>query len=203
MNTLPVNREKGAVLFVALIMLVLITLLAVSGIRMATSHLQVVANQKFTDEGRAAAEFALDSVVNMASFQTICPDGTTTFPCTTPVSFKQSDSSSDTTAINVQTTQPVCTRARKIKQTELVTTVSGAATIAAADIPCFAGLGSGGLTVVTLGSSSTSGDSLCSSAMYNITATVADATTGAAVVVDQGISTRVDSATASTACGTP
>lgn len=57
------HSERGAVLFMGLIMLVVITLLAMSGIRMATSNLRVVGNMQAQTEAMAAAQQAVDVVL--------------------------------------------------------------------------------------------------------------------------------------------
>jgi len=57
------RRERGAVLFMGLIMLVAITLLALSGIRMSTANLRVVGNMQAQTEAMAAAQQAIDVVL--------------------------------------------------------------------------------------------------------------------------------------------
>ncbi len=60
------SRERGAVLFIGLIMLIVMTLLAVSGIRMSTSNLKVVGNMQVQTEAITAAQQGIDNVMASA-----------------------------------------------------------------------------------------------------------------------------------------
>ncbi len=63
-------RQRGAVLFVALIMLVIFTLLAVSGVSGTLSSLRVAGNAQSQAEAASAAQLAIERVVdNVANFQ--------------------------------------------------------------------------------------------------------------------------------------
>ena len=58
------RRQRGAVLFVALIMLVVFTLLAVSGVNSSIASLRVVGNAQSQAEVSAAAQLALERIVD-------------------------------------------------------------------------------------------------------------------------------------------
>ena len=58
------RRQHGAVLFVALIMLVVFTLLAVSGVNSSIASLRVAGNAQSLAEVNAAAQLALERVVD-------------------------------------------------------------------------------------------------------------------------------------------
>ena len=62
----PTN-QKGAVLLVALIMLVVFTLLAVSGVNSSTASLRIAGNMQSQTELGAAAQRALEQVLDQAS----------------------------------------------------------------------------------------------------------------------------------------
>jgi len=65
------SRERGAVLFIGLVMLIIMTLLAVSGIRMSTSNLKVVGNMQVQTEAITAAQQGIDNVMaSVNSFYT-------------------------------------------------------------------------------------------------------------------------------------
>ena len=116
MNTIErgMRREGGAVLFVALIMLLLMTLLAVAAMRLTTTNLQAIGNEQFATEAQAAADFALDQTVNNKDFIDI--------PILTQkVSLTQADSTLDPSALPVTLSVPACERYRLIKKNELVT----------------------------------------------------------------------------------
>jgi len=57
------NRERGATLVVALIMLALITLLVVNAFTLSSSNLKAVGNMQVRDEALAAANQALEQLI--------------------------------------------------------------------------------------------------------------------------------------------
>lgn len=61
------SRQRGAVLFIGLVMLIVMTLLAVSGIRMSTSNLKVVGNMQVQTEAITAAQQGIDNVMASAN----------------------------------------------------------------------------------------------------------------------------------------
>lgn len=188
-------REGGAVLFVALIMLLLMTLLAVAAMRLTTTNLQAVGNEQFQTQAQAAADFALDQTVNNKDFIDIPV-------LTQKVSLTQADSTLDPSALPVTLSVPACERYRLIKKSELVTEANpGQFTVSSQDLPCFGGLSSGGLTTVDLSAvAASSDDSLCTTALFDVQADVNDATTSASVTVNQGIELRMESAAADAKC---
>jgi Tfp pilus assembly protein PilX len=189
------RREGGAVLFVALIILLFMTLLAVAAMRLTTTNLQAVGNEQFQTEAQAAAGFALDQTVNNQGFIDI------TASTTQKVSLTQDDSTTDPSALSVTLSVPECRRYRLIKKSELVTQVGGQSTVSSQDLPCFAGLSSGGITIMDLSAVATSSDdSLCTTALFNVRADVNDPTTSASVTVNQGIELRMESADADAKC---
>lgn len=58
------NAQRGATLVVALIFLLLLTLLAVSAIRLGNTNLRVAGNVQAQAEGIAAAQQAIETVMN-------------------------------------------------------------------------------------------------------------------------------------------
>lgn len=188
------RHEGGAVLFVALIMLFLLTLLAVAAMRLTTTNLQAVGNEQFQTEAQAAADFALDQTVNNKDFITV----------PTPsqkVSLTRDDSTTDPSALSVTLSAPACKRHRLIKKSELVTQVGSQFTVSSKDLTCFGGLQSGGPTIIDLSNvATTSDDSLCTTALFNVQADVNDPITSASVTVNQGIELRMEAADADAKC---
>jgi type II secretory pathway pseudopilin PulG len=186
-------RQKGMTLLVGLVMLLLITLLAVSAIRMSTTGLQVVGNEQFHDESVAAANFVLDQVLTDQNFVTkYAVSGGTTLPS---VSVGQA-------SYKVVVPKITCKRTRTIPSSELVTKVGGVDTVLPADQPCIGGLSSGGVVIAggTTGGTA-SGASLCSTVLWDVEAQVtADTTTGATADVHQGIEVRLDSSDVTNNC---
>ncbi|HEX6733310.1 MAG TPA: hypothetical protein VF096_00740 [Azonexus sp.] len=180
-------------LLVGLVMLLLITLLAVSAIRLATTNLQVVGNEQFHDETVAAANFVLDQVLTDKDFITnYSVSGGKTIP---NVSVGQA-------SYQVVVPKITCKRTRVINTSELVTKVGGVDTVLAVDQPCIGGTGGGGPTIVGGTSGGTpSGPSLCSTVLWDVEAQVtADTATGATTTVHQGIEVRVDSTDVTNNC---
>jgi Tfp pilus assembly protein PilX len=66
-------QQRGSTLLVSLIMLVLLTLVAVSAIESTTSGIQVVGNAQFREEATAAAQQAIENVISTTSFTTATP----------------------------------------------------------------------------------------------------------------------------------
>lgn len=58
------RRQKGATLLVGLIMLVLLTLMAVTSFRLGKSNLQIVGNMQFRSETLRAAEEAVEAAIS-------------------------------------------------------------------------------------------------------------------------------------------
>lgn len=67
------NKQQGSTLLVGMIMLILLTLLAVSAIQSTTSNLQVVGNAQFREEATAAAQQAIENVISNRTFTTSVP----------------------------------------------------------------------------------------------------------------------------------
>lgn len=67
MNSLPFNRQRGVVLVVALIMLLLVTLMVVSGFNLTQTNLQVVHNLESRALAKHAATRALEEVITSGS----------------------------------------------------------------------------------------------------------------------------------------
>ncbi|SFP81929.1 PilX N-terminal [Nitrosomonas cryotolerans] len=65
-------KERGATLVVGLIMLVVITLLTVSAFRLTGGNLKAVGNMQFRNEAIAAANMAIEQMINI-HFATLNP----------------------------------------------------------------------------------------------------------------------------------
>lgn len=64
------NKQAGATLVIALVMLVLMTLLAVSAINLSTGNLKIVGNMQYQQEASSAAQAAVNQVLSKASYLT-------------------------------------------------------------------------------------------------------------------------------------
>lgn len=104
-----IQRQRGSTLLVGLIMLVLLTLVAVSAINSTTTSVQMVGNAQFREEAIAAGQRAIENVVSNGNFRQTPPapqivrvngvaDYTVTFePPPQCVSFKPVDPTDPTT----------------------------------------------------------------------------------------------------------
>lgn len=68
-----VTKQRGSTLLVGMIMLVLLTLLAVSAIESTTSSLQMVGNAQFREEATAAAQKAIEKTISNTDFTIAAP----------------------------------------------------------------------------------------------------------------------------------
>jgi type IV pilus assembly protein PilX len=68
--TSPRNRNKGAALAVGLILLMVITLLAISGMNTSTLELQMAGNAQFARKALVASDFAIDDALTQITYDT-------------------------------------------------------------------------------------------------------------------------------------
>lgn len=64
------RRQRGATLITALVMLIVLTLLVVSGIRSSSTNLRIAGNMQIQEEATAAAQQAIENVISTAVFNT-------------------------------------------------------------------------------------------------------------------------------------
>lgn len=169
------RKQKGSTLLVALIMLMLLTLIAISAMNSTTSSIQVVGNAQFREEAGAAAQQGIESIIS--SNFTISPAASTV-----PVTFGVA-----TYTAAVET--PTCISSIGLTNSALDPTNAN-------DAPC---LSSGSATNTGLisasGVSLGTAQSWCYDQKWDIRATVADTNTGANTAVHQGVSMRVPAGT--------
>ena len=71
MHSLPAkSRQKGAALVVGLMLLLVLTLLAISGMNTATLELQMAGNNQFSQSAFQAAESGIEATMQSGSFNT-------------------------------------------------------------------------------------------------------------------------------------
>ena len=182
------RRQRGTTLVIALIMLVLLTLFAVSSMNTATTNLRVVGNMQTKNEALNAAQQAIEKTISTAQF-IADPTNAMPTPCgaaNTMCTDVTGDGVADFTT--TLTPQPTCITVRPIKNQDLVLTN-------AEDLGCASGQQqqfgvSGAVT----------GDSLCSQTVWQITAKTVSAQQNTTVTVTQGIGVRISTDDASTSC---
>lgn len=184
-----IRRQRGATLLVGLIMLILITLLAVSSFNLGKSNLQIVANMQHRTEAAESARATLEEVISKSTFSET-PSAALTGGCATNA--KCFDVNGDGTEdITVTLTPTPCIKKSQIiKNSQLDITK-------AEDAGCSTG------ATQNLGvAGAATGDSLCADTVWEIAAVATDAVTQARVSVVQGVAVRVaaDSTTTTNIC---
>lgn len=186
----PRYGQRGAVLFVGLIMLILITLLAVSAIRLANTNLLVVGNEQFQMEAEQAANYHLDLALNADDFTTRDVDRSVSLPAFSGAT------ESDATSYAVTIPPPKCKRYRYLKKSELVNADNS---VPMDNLACFGSAPSPGITLV-VDAASLNDNSLCATSLWEMTAEVELPGAGAKTQIHQGIEMRIDYAEAKDAC---
>jgi Tfp pilus assembly protein PilX len=193
-----IRSQRGATLVIALIMLVLLTLFAISALNTSTTNLKVVGNMQAHTEALNAAQQGIDTVISRTDFVST-PAAAVVNPCgaanqlcidkdgNPTVNLANSYYTTKITGAPFDTAKPACIQVRPIKTTELVYTKTE-------DQPCFVGakqqFGTAGAT---------SSDSLCAHAVYQITAETT-ALSSATATVTQGVGIRISTDAMDTSC---
>jgi len=180
------HHQRGATLIVALIVLVLLTLFAVTSFNLGKSSLQTVGNAQSRNEAMAAAQQAVEEAVSTTRlFQTpnavilngvaSCNDGAA--------------NGDDTPDITVTLTPtPTCISATPILNSALNPSLPNDAGCA---IQAGQGFGVAGANT---------GSSLCSDSLWDVNAVAQDNFTGAQYTVTQGVGVRVATDDVSATC---
>ena len=185
---LNIRTQRGMTLVVALVMLVMLTLFAVTAMNTGTTNLKVVGNMQARSEAFGTAQQVVETVLSTPTFISnpanaiVNPCGAANTTCTDV----NGDGVNDYTT--VLSPQPSCVFIRPIKIVEL--SLSNPE-----DLGCAAGQAQQfGVT------GSVSGDSLCANTVWEITAVTTSASSGARSAVTQGVGIRVSSDDTAATC---
>jgi Tfp pilus assembly protein PilX len=194
--TSGIRRQRGTTLIVALIMLVLMTLFAVSSFNTANTNLKVVGNMQQKNEALNAAQAAVESVISTPQFianpanAVLTPCGSANTLCTDLTGDGVADFTTTLVGPDYPTGphQPTCVTVRLIKNQDLVLTNPE-------DLGCSSGQQQqfGVAGAVT-------GDSLCANTVWEVRARTVSSLSGAMVILTQGVGVRVSSDAAGTSC---
>lgn len=187
------KRQEGVTLIVGLIMLVLLTLMAISAFNLGKGNLQIVANMQNRAESFNAAQQALEEAISTTRlFES--PTSVFTNPCTGQNTKCYSINASGNNDIVVKLgsaqdpTQPRCVRAMVVPVTQLNLANPD-------DLGCTVGQGQ------TFGiAGAASGNSLCGDTVWDVKADAEDTVTNARVVSYAGVRVRVAANVISTSC---
>lgn len=186
--TKSIRHQQGTTLIIALIMLVLLTLFAVSSLKTAKTNLLVVGNMQMKNEALNVSQESIEKTLSTPQFIND-PANAVIDPCGAPNTLC-ADMNADGTVdfTTVLSPQPTCVSVKPIKNTDLVLTNPE-------DLGCSAGQQQqfGVAGAVT-------GDSLCSNTIWELSAQTTGGATGAKVTVKQGVGVRVSADAAGTSC---
>ena len=186
--TAGIRRQRGATLVIALIMMVVITLLAVSSLGTTNMNLKVVGNMQSRGEALHATQQAIETVISTPLF-IANPSNAVLVPCGTANTLC-ADVSGDGVADYTMRLNPApsCVSVKPIKVSEL--NLSNAE-----DLGCAAGQAQQfGVVGVA------SGDSLCANTAWDITAETTSTVSRTRVTVTQGVAVRINADDASASC---
>ena len=174
------HRQRGATLVVGLIVLVTLTLFALSAFTSSSMNLKTAANTQLRSEAQTAAQQAIDRALSTTQFidtpgnalpnpcggnNTACPDVT-------------GDGVADYTVR--LTPAPTCKKAQPVRNETLDPE-------SADDLACMTGQGQ---NLGVDGLDTASGNSLCTTSIWEITAEASSPVTGTRVTVTQGVGLR-------------
>jgi hypothetical protein len=188
------SSQRGAVLLVGMVMLMLVTLIALGIIRLSTQHTLIVNNEQVRGEATSAANYALDMMLNApaTSWDQFKGAGTSQYVNLGMV-VAGDDGAANSVEVKVQNLD--CRRARVLKNAELVKKSAGFFYVEKEDASCFGGGGTP-LTIVDPSSAAASSDgSLCATVFYEVQAHTAGSERkllGAGATVTQGVEVRTD-----------
>lgn len=181
------KRQQGATLMVALVMLIMLTLFAISAMNTSTTNLKVVGNQQLQNEAAATAQAAIEAVLSTPSFAE-SPTNALANPCTGQPNTLCTDLNGDGVAdLRATVAPPYCSQGRPQKISELVLTSTSE------DLACVQQQAQG--TFGVAGSIGT-GDSLCGHSVWDITATTLAEGASASnspvnIAITQGVAIRI------------
>jgi Tfp pilus assembly protein PilX len=191
------QQQRGVTLIISLIMLVLLTIMALTTFNIGKSSLQVVGNAQDQAQVLNAAQTMLNQIVSAPTFadapgsvldNSNCPVGVTA-----PANSRCVDLYGDTKTVIVvaMAPQPVCLQAAAIPASSL-----NLNDVNSEDWGCTVGEGGSGFGI----EGAQAGDSLCANSVWEINAAASDPVSRAQAVVTQGVSMRVSKDAVTTAC---
>lgn len=195
------HRQAGVVLMIGMIMLLMVTLVAVGVVRLSLRHTQVVNNEQTRTEATAAANYALDLVLNSpaTTWKPYKTDAGTALYVNLGVT-AQDDTTAASTAVTVK--KLACKRPRVLKIAELISVTDGMPWLSAENSTCEDIPGNNALTQVdTSAVGGSAGNSSCAMVLFEMQAESHDAQqTSASSTVVQGIEVRTHTTTMDNDC---
>jgi len=160
------RRQKGATLLIGLIMLVLLTLMAITSFNLGKSNLQIVGNMQFRNETLRAAEEAVEAAISTPGSVSIA-------------SASSVDVNADGTPDVSVTITPTLVQANIKKNSALDLNDPGQLGCTLGAAQAFGIVGAA------------TGNSLCAATLYDLQVVAKEASTNASVELHQGVSIQV------------
>lgn len=173
------HKQRGSVLVVGLVMLVVLTLLVVSAMRSSNTNLRIAGNMQMQEESTAAAQQAVEQVISK---------NFTASPASAAIAV---DVNNDGTAdYDVNIAQPSCMGSVPIMNSSLDMTN-------ASDVPCFSSSTASNTGIIAAsGTQAATGQSWCFNQQWEVQAQATSRSgSGATATVHQGVSLRVPAGT--------
>ena len=168
--------QSGTALIVAIVFLLLLSTLALTGLRSSTTNVQITGNMQARQEVIAAAQMLIEQTVSTDEFARN-PQGV--YSAARVVTDFNGDGETDATAVLAQ--PPVCLRARSVALADLDPSNP-------VDAPCFASASLTNPGMVSAGGAPAG--SLCADTEWQLVARATDNRTGATVTLTQGVTVR-------------
>lgn len=197
MNAPMIRRQAGATLIVTLIMLVVLTLFAVSAFNSSNINLKVVGNMQSQSEGMAASMRTIEETISHTDFYNT-PANAIPVPCGNQPNTLCFDLNADGTfdLVTSLTPAPTCSKGAIIKTSNLKITQSRD------DLACLQAQQQGTFAVA---GATPNGDSICAETTWDLTAQTlaygqSTTTSDVNVTVTEGVSLRVPAVNFASAC---
>ena len=173
------HKQRGVVLLIGLVMLILLTLMAVAALKFGTANFTLVNNQQTRAEAIRAGEQVIEQIIT--NEEIVMVNGANLFGTGSPTPAVGIDINGDATAdYTVVVPPPVCVKRSVIAQATLDFALAD-------DLGCARSVDQASLGVEGAGA----GDSLCSAVVWDVNATASDAFQQNNVTVTQGVGQRV------------
>jgi hypothetical protein len=180
------KRQSGTTLVIGMLMLVMMTLLALTGFNLGRGEFQIISNMQFQSEAASAAQMALEQVVSNLNF-TSNPANVFATPCNGPNTICYDTNGDTRTDVEVtiksrsDPAKPACIAVKIVKNAALNLAIADDLGCAVSASQSFGVAGAA------------TGDSFCADSIWDVQATAVDTVTQAKATITEGMSVRVSS----------
>lgn len=181
---IPLQRQRGSTLVVALIFLAMMSLFAINAFNSSNANLRIIGNTQARQESLASAQLAIEATISSINFVKN-PDGVAASPITVDI-----DGNGVTDYTAVISPRPQCYRAKPIVYADLPAAPKDPA-VPDPYAPCRPAQRLGGTFIDGPGGVAVTDPESCANSEWNVRAVVSDLRTGGQVAVNQGVSVIV------------